>query len=1055
MTKLLPGNPVLLYILLILLPVCSSAQSNYSVSHFTDENGLPQNSIRGIVSDVNGFIWLATEDGLLRFDGNRFYIFNNTNVNVSNNRFHILPPSVIKLGRLYGSGSSFFNNSNRLNFRNVLYAVTTHGDLVTIENGTAVRELTFIRDKVTILPKVKAIDENTMIADGLPNFLGEMKDIKHYVLPANYEGRDFYLCEDNLVKLYKNGLKQYQTEFHGKALNFFTMNSQIYYFKDNRGIQKIDRSGVTDLPFGGEILNNPGYKAGLKAYLYWNLDEDQAFINIGRDLYLLEPGTGSTVSTKLIVKDFDFTDKNIQEIFFDRLHKKVLLGSLTQGLFVLTLHSFRNLKMPGGEIDNVFYAQIPFSKNSVLIPSGTEMGIDPETGLNFSRQIIDSKKIFKADRRVGLKDRNGFIWIVGNANLKQFDRNTEKVLRSWHFTETIKHIQDGPNGMIWFSINTDGLYGIDLKKANPQPRRYLKNLAITYLAFLSNEKMLVATTAGLYIYKPAENSYETVKGTEEMYIKSISVSNTNQVWLTSLENGLIYFDGKSKLVKFPLDKNRYLASPHCVMDDDRGYLWVPTNKGLFQFSKSDLFQYVKKTNIAKLARPELFYMYYAKEDGFSTNEFNGSCQPCGVKLGNGYMSLPSLRGLVAFRPDKVTARTPTGKIFLDRVEVNQKVIRVSGDQIVLPMDPSQVKFYFSTPYYGNLNNLHLAYALVQENEKPDAGDWIPVNGSNFDVIFSNINSGRYTLYIKKTNGFGINNIEIKKLSVQVPLHWYQTWWAKVILGLVIIGLVYGYNLIRLRKITKENLRLEKIILSRTEKLNETLGDVEKQVHVLSRILTSMTHDIQTPLNYISLTANSIPGMIGHKEYEDVATLGALIGDSSRRMSNMLKGLLDYIKVYVYENRLKFEDIFLNTIVTDKLELFKNVIDFNSNQFINDVPADIAVMSDYQMLGILIHNLIDNAAKYTHSGIIRINSEVDENQKTRLIISNSTLGVPEEIIALINRTDDDDQLWESRFANGRKSGLGLLIVKEISALINIKLEIRQTDMTYFHLIFEND
>lgn len=65
---------------LLLLPCYSFAQKRYTVSHYTSDNGLQQNSVKSIAMDSEGFVWLATEDGLARFDGRQFYVFNKFNV---------------------------------------------------------------------------------------------------------------------------------------------------------------------------------------------------------------------------------------------------------------------------------------------------------------------------------------------------------------------------------------------------------------------------------------------------------------------------------------------------------------------------------------------------------------------------------------------------------------------------------------------------------------------------------------------------------------------------------------------------------------------------------------------------------------------------------------------------------------------------------------------------------------------------------------------------------------------------------------------------------------
>ena len=100
-------------------------QSYYFIEHFTSENGLPQNNIKGISIDTYGFVWLATEDGLVRFDGHHFYVFNRSNLPVSVNR---LP---------YITHSERDTISPGLSRNQVSYAIFDGSEYKKIENGTA------------------------------------------------------------------------------------------------------------------------------------------------------------------------------------------------------------------------------------------------------------------------------------------------------------------------------------------------------------------------------------------------------------------------------------------------------------------------------------------------------------------------------------------------------------------------------------------------------------------------------------------------------------------------------------------------------------------------------------------------------------------------------------------------------------------------------------------------------------------------------------------------------------------------------------------------------
>ena len=309
------------------------------------------------------------------------------------------------------------------------------------------------------------------------------------------------------------------------------------------------------------------------------------------------------------------------------------------------------------------------------------------------------------------------------------------------------------------------------------------------------------------------------------------------------------------------------------------------------------------------------------------------------------------------------------------------------------------------------------------------------------------------------NGFGKDNYTVRKICVIVPPLWYQTWWAKILLIMVVAGVFYLYNSFRLRNISREKARLEEIVAKRTESLNRALQDVEgsknemsRQLHMLSRLLASMTHDIQSPLNYIMLTSGSIPAMIDNGELAVVSEIGQVISNSSRRMSDLLRGLLDYIKVHVYGNSIQFENVALSQLVENKYELFKTASEQKGNVFQNEVPSGLMVPSDPQMLAIMVHNLLDNAEKFTQNGTIRITASEDAGSGVVMHISNSGAGIPLHVIEIINtrnREEADDVVRPF----GRKTGLGLLIVKEVAALIDVSLHVSsEEEQTCFTLHF---
>lgn len=1037
----------------------SFGQQGYSVEHYTAENGLPQNSVKGISADSQGFIWLATEDGLVRFNGRSFHVFNSSNLNVKTNRVANI--------QTYSRNSTLHGNRSPGHERSrVMYAKFGHHDRVRIENGWATCDSTYL-DK-----NDAKIFSNAFLVTLLPFF---WKANRLMITDGSGAG-NFYLCDKTYTSYYKNWKKQYRIDNPvPDQWNYFSIGGRLYYFHQRGSFTSIFEKKISKFPLAGDILGNPAYKNGRpNMKLYWNPNSDQAFLFHAGSLYFLEQEKDGSLTTKLLTEDFDLENKEIDIIHFDRISGKIYLGSFTNGLHVLSKHQFMTLTVKGDKRPNVFYAQLPYQNNAVLTPTGIIVGKDSLTNRVIDKRLPILEKINPYDRRIIIRDINGKIWVKGEKNLTQLSQNGEKISGQWKFKDEIKAICQGKDSKIWVGVIGHGLYQIDPEDRRSTPRFFgndsLKDF--TYIEALTKGTLLVGTATGLYRLDLPTRKLRLIQGTEGVYIKSIHSSGPERVWIAAQTKGLMLLDGKNGLVTFPLDKNKYMASAHCVVSDGGGYLWIPCNRGLFQLDLNDLLEYAKLKTVERLNEksrkqsqplPELYYMYHGMDEGFNTNEFNGNCQPCGTKLANGYISLPSLNGLVWFRPEQISRYLPNGNLILDRAEINQQPVSVSGDTIRFPVNPENMKIYFSTAYFGNDYNLNLSYTLVKRESYKRPLNWQPVDNKDFIVRYSSLNPGAYTLIVRKQNGFGINNFDYKKVYIIVPNEWYERSWVIYLFFLfttmILIGGIHFYNVYRLKAVKRKNSELEALILSRTTSLETAVFELRQsknrlnnQVHIMSRLMASITHDVQSPLNYIAFASDHISQMVKRREFDEISEVGTMISGLSQRTGSMLRDLLDYIKIQVYGKTVIPEEVHLRALVDSKLEIFDSAGALKSVQFSNEVPDKTLISVDYNLLSIVIHNLLDNAVKYSAQGQIRIYI-ADDNGKTELVISNQGSPLTQAVLDLINSASDANEL-KHHFDKGRTTGLGLVIVKEVARLIGIEIKAKQTDVTSFHLFLNH-
>jgi signal transduction histidine kinase len=1051
---MLTKNTLLLIILLSFLYdgfVFAQQQNNdqldYSISYYTEDNGLSQNSVKNISADPEGFIWLTTEVGLVRFDGNSFYTYDKSNLAIPYNRFSMLQPSL--------------EEGNKKARK--LYAVAGGSLYIRIEAGKATWDSSYT-NSIHALPYMRKPGANVVISNGSPNYMKEWINPDYYIIPIAEGEGNFYVLEQKKIGFYSHWKKNYEYRFEMPSVwDFFTIGKKLYSYTDGKFIH-IDQTGLTPYSIRGDLLKEQQYNPGKQnGTIYWNNISKQVFLYLDKKLYALKEGPDNQLSTTLLIDNFDFNSNNITSIHHDETNKRFFLGSVTKGLFVLKKKRFVTLRTKGNNLENVFYGQAVFDSNAVITPKGYILGKSKNSNQAVVKKIPLILSWKSADRYGIITDKKGNTWHKSGSYLYCTNIKRNKQIGKWNLKAEINNLYEGNDGILWIGTLQAGLFRINLLERNPKPRLFIKGplTGISFILQKTPDTLAVGTGHGLFFLHILSKKITFLKGTENFFIRSLYIpavktSEQQQIWIMTYEDGFFLLINK-KLVRFPLDKHKYLRSSHCIVEDKLGYFWITTNKGLFRFSKRDLLDYAKDPDSP--GNNPIFSMYYTKEEGFYTNQFNGGCQPCALRLPNGYVSLPSLDGLVWFIPEDVEIELPDKNIIMQHYEVRGKSIAGSGDSIRFPLDPQQIKIYLTTAYYGNPANLNISYAILKNSRAttlPD--DWLDLDGTNPVVSIGSLKAGNYTLFIRKKNGFGQRNQTFKKIFLIVPLNWYETIWFQLVTLLVLLFSIYLFTQLRFRFIRKENQLLELKIARRTRKLEQTYTALEKsekelhrQMHIQTRLIAAMSHDIKTPLKFVSASASRIENMLGNEKIDAVIKLGKMIEHSSVQMYNLLENLITYVKTQVYGSTIIFEKTNLHASLSEKLDIFKPVIKEHSNQLINEIDPSLDVWTNPQLLGIVVHNLVDNANKFSFDGIVKISSETINNQ-IQLIVSDTGPGIPDELIQWLNTPSLTDSFEKSKLFSLNYSGLGLTIVKEISVLLEIELRAEKALGTKVYLIF---
>ena len=989
------------YILILFFLVsayCTGQEAYYTRWYSADNNYLPQNSVKSITPDKYGFIWLSTESGLIRFDGKNFKTFNSSNID------------------------------GLISDRMFLFGGSVEKDSITIRNETqqflVIHKRSVRIDTTTYVPPVKINNWQFKWALECKPGLHHTKEKDFFRL--NSGKNTAHIIGNDSVRIYdlKYNLKEKFAFPLTSGLQFFGISGKLYLMGNGNKYYHITKNDSTAFRF-----NTP---TSASNKIYTNENSNQVFLVSDKNLYLVKEKKG-LLYTELIYNDFNF-GYNIKSIYYNEENKNLYLGSSNKGLLVVKPREFMvtgsPFKMNRG-VDGVYYGLIPFKGDKVLASTGSIFKDGNYTG----NIPIGAEN----DKYTIIIDDNEDIWVKGFINLYQYKKASGyKDYSHWKLDNYITTMAKSPDGKIWIGTLTTSdprksgsLYMIDPSAEKVQPKLYKKLENGPSAIYSINENELwIGSSNGLIKMNIKDNTFEDIPGFKNAFIRAILVEENNMLWIATYTKGLFLYNN-GKLTKFPIDKNKYLLSSHCIVEDNQGYFWIPTNRGLFRMSKKDLMEY------AAGERKSVYYYYYNKDHGFATNEFNGGCKPCGVYLNN-LIYFPSMDGIVYFNPDKVPIEKPDSEIFIDEAEVDTTI--TSTSDLKLHRKFGKVTFFVTSPFFGNPYNQNIETQL----KGPVSQNWTSLT-DNY-VAFSTLPPGKYTLTARKLTGSDSNYIYKRINFTVIPAFW-QTLWFKVliaVIGSIILLLLFK---MRLRYIQYRNVILERKVALQTAQLHNTISTLRKTKDNLSaqneshkKLIKTIIHDIKTPLKFMAITGRYVYNSLDDKDEtlkEDVES----IYTSSSQLYAFIDEFLEYSKQV--DRNTPTPPFSLKELVNEKIDFFKTLASHKDIELINYIEDTITVNANKHLLSIVIHNLLDNALKNTQNGgSIVFNATLNRFEETILSVKDNGIGMSKEQTKAYNEMITES--FNDKSQTIQSVGIGLQIIVELLIIMDAKMVINSTE-----------
>jgi signal transduction histidine kinase len=979
----------LLYLLSIALIVpawlCARGYEGWTVTNYNNENGLPQSSVTFAEIDNDGYLWMATQAGIVRYDGRRFRLFDNTNSSLLRNRYTMLGKD--DSGRIYciddGLKISFYNNRTGFSKPRLMpnMVPTTDGGIIDLNR----------LDMGKLAPFAKTTSYR--------NYSYEFR----YHSIDNKEG--FLILCYTFAGYVSNGKVQRVDSldlYKGKYYAIGCVGNKLCYISKNGDFILVGANGVRShqkIPFAV-----PWNKLGSKAsYVSFFRQKNQLLLNMDGDIYEVKLAGDELQFHHIIrVKDIPY----ICCIRYYPEQDLLIIGSNTKGVFLFKKQQLASIgKNPANP--NAFYALAPYGNNQVIATTGI---------LPYGRLvpgIVDDVNRFSI-----LRDRNRHYWYGNLGTLLETDDQFRVLKRiPLDINKRMECVREDEQGTIWLSQGEDNFGRVQADTFQPYKLEGIEGKGIQSLIPAGNQTFWLVG-GRLCLWLDVKHRRQRIYHEfDNIDLRTVYLDKQGNLWVGSYGQGYFLFRN-GRFTKMPEDEAKYLKVVHCFLEDRKGFIWMTTNNGLFQCAVNDLYRY------AAGSTRQVYHHYYGKESGLKASEFNGGCTPSGLELDNGLFAFPSMDGVVLFHPDSIKPELPAGKLFIEQILLDGMPVKEAGLSKISPSF-KRLELAVSSPYFGNPNNLNIEYNIDGLDDR-----WYPL-GENNRIVLNRLKYGHYKVRLRKEAGFGPDNYITIELPLLVTPFFYQTWWFRILIGIGIVLLILLIIKLRYKYLIRQRNRLEVEVTDRTSAL-------VYHNKLMEKLTVMIAHDLKSPLHFLSKVTGHLRKNVQQENLQGID-----------RTSNEIKNTADQIYQFVEEFNLwasSFNEGFsinktsfaLDGLLQELGLFFKEMLEANGNKLVMATATNYILDTDRELLKVILRNIIDNANKHTSACDISISAHAETEQYIAITITDTGEGMSEPVLKRIH-----ERIAQAYTAASieRNSRMGYQMIIDFAARLEAKLDVQ--------------
>jgi signal transduction histidine kinase/ligand-binding sensor domain-containing protein/DNA-binding response OmpR family regulator len=1037
---------------------------NLKFKHLTGNNGLVNTAIQCIIQDIDGVIWIGTEDGLHRYDGYDFKVYQNidgdTTSLTANFIQGIIQDKDQDLWIATNFGVDLFNRNDEsfthipLDCRTIIGSQQIYGRYFVNNIYEDHAGNIFLGTEGPILFK---LDKSSKC---FKPFAPQLTFNKNNVKASDRNGNIWITSDEGAYKLNVNTLKCehfQQSESNllsDKVICVFVDSNQNVWIASDKGLNKIDGLTQKMQAYTSEYFNPTSSSKYLINQIYEDIDNRLWFCT-ENGLYRFNVVNDSFV--RYANNPMDDNSLNGNRVCCAYLDKQSVLwiGIEAMGVDYTPLADNYNFEssrisqvLSGGFDCNVVSSIL--ADNAGNIWMGTDGGglcrYNPDADkYEFFRNKPSDKKTIGTNSVLALfQDSRGDIWAGGyfggglnklnlsNGTFTTYQLAQNDPLKGTTGANDVRAIIEDDHGNLIVATNGDGVYLFDCsnKKAkavlrDPQDYNSLCSNYCTVIYKDSRGAIWIGTYDGLSRWEIDKNRFTTFRrkdGDPKSLVSNVVFSlvedHEKNMWIGT-NNGLCRFNEKSNdFTIFSSQDGLPNNVINAILTDDNKNLWLSTNHGISKFNLSS--QTFKNFNA---------------DCGLQGNQFfHGSY----FKGHSGELFFGGMNGMTRFHPDKVKENEFIPPVYITEFQLFNKIV-TPGDEtallnqhisktklIVLNYDQSFISFKYLALDYMNASQITYSYMLEGFDKK-----WHDMKNERM-ATYTNLSPGSYVFRVKACNSDGRWNEQGASVQLIVKPPFWKTWWAYVFYLVVIAGLFSAIMMfLRYQDELKQKIEIQRI-------------EAEKQHHLdmlKIRFLTNISHEFRTPLTLILAPTQRLIQNLQANVHSNLP-LAETIWRNSQRLLTLINQLLDYRKIDAGSEALQIVDGDIVHFVFDIMKLF----DYQAEQrnvklSCSAHPQSITACFDPAKMEKVISNLLSNALKFTPAGgavSIHVSLESGNNplfgnfhhsvkQMVKIEVSDTGKGIPDsEKNQIFNPFY---QVQDNALRKQQGSGIGLALVLE--------------------------